>query len=512
MAISFYACYQFFTKSPRVWDVVTPAYKGRGSGTFIYPNHLAGFLEMLMPLGWCYVLMGRLSHVTKIFLGYATLVMLAGIGVTLSRGGWVVTGVELVVLCGVMVSQRDFRLQGLALLAVLLVAGVVVIPRVQVMQVRFEQIGRSGKADDLRLALWKPAVKIWRDNFWWGAGPAHFDYRFPQYRPEDVQMRPVRAHNDYLNTLVDWGVVGAFLVASAWVMLYWGVFKIWRTVRGGRDDFARKKSTKFALLVGGAVGLFGILLHSLVDFNMQIPANAILAVTLMALLSSQWRYATERFWWRADGAGKWIATLFLLAGIGCFGAAEWRSAREYFQLRKAESAGQPPNQYSYARIAALEKAFELEPMNFETAHEIAECYRMKSWDGGDDYVPLARKAMDWYQRGTKLNRYGAENWLDMGMCLDWIGPAQGAEDSAPYYDRANELDPNGYFTTANTGWHYVQTGDLAAARTWFERSQTLEWLISANEIAYPYLPIVERRLKEAAEQHTNSLSTPQIER
>jgi len=510
MAISFYACYQFFTKSPRVWNVVTPAYTGRGSGTFIYPNHLAGFLEMLMPLGWCYVLMGRLSHVTKIFLAYASVLMLAGIGVTLSRAGWVVTGLELVVLCGVMVLQRDFRVQGLVLLAVLLVAGAVTIPRVQVMQERFTQMERSGKTDDLRFAVWKAAVKMWRDNPWWGVGPAHFDYRFPKYRPMEVQLRPMRAHNDYLNTLVDWGVAGAFLVASAWVLLYWGIFKIWRTVRGGRDDFSRKKSTKFALLVGGAIGLFGILLHSFLDFNMHLPANAILAVTLMALLSSQWRYATERFWWRVDGAGKWIATLILVAGIGCLGAAEWRGAREYFQLRAAERVGRPPNHYSYARIEALQKAFALEPMNFETAHEIAECYRLKSWDGGDDFVPLARKAMEWYQRATKLDPYDPDNWLDIGKCLDWIGPAQGAEDSAPYYNHANELDPNGYFTTANTGWHYVQTGDLAAARTWFERSTGLEWLVSVNQIAYPYLPIVERRLKEAAQQHTNFVNRPII--
>jgi len=48
MAVSFYAFYQFLTGSDRVWIFVNP-YKHRASGTYINPNHLAGFLEMLLP-------------------------------------------------------------------------------------------------------------------------------------------------------------------------------------------------------------------------------------------------------------------------------------------------------------------------------------------------------------------------------------------------------------------------------------------------------------------------------
>ncbi len=164
------------------------------------------------------------------------------------------------------------------------------------MQERIQSTFASGKADDLRLGVWPSAVKMWQDHFWLGVGPAHFDQRFPEYRPVGVQSRPVWAHNDYLNTLADWGVVGAGLVASAWVLLYWGVLKAWKSVRGPKDDFARKTSNRFAFAVGASLGLLAILLHSAVDFNMQIPANAILAVALMALLSSHLRFATERYW------------------------------------------------------------------------------------------------------------------------------------------------------------------------------------------------------------------------
>jgi hypothetical protein len=75
------------------------------------------------------------------------------------------------------------------------------------------------------------------------------------------------------------------------------------------------------------------------------------------------------------------------------------------------------------------------------------------------------------------------------------------EDSSPYYQRANQLDPNGYWTTANTGWHYAQTGDLAAARSWFDRSRQLEPSRTANSMTYEYLPILDVRLEEEAQKH-----------
>jgi O-antigen ligase len=503
MVISIYAGFQFISKSAHVWMLPTQ-YQGRGSGTFVYPNHMAGFMEMLVPLGMCYVLVGRLSHVTKIILGYASVVMLVGIGVTMSRGGWAVTAVMLVVLCLVLIVQRDYWIQGATLLLVLIVGGALVLPRAQFMHQRMQSMLNSGKPDDLRFAVWQPAIQMWRDNFWWGVGPAHFDYRFPEYRPTEVQLRPEWTHNDYLNTLADWGVIGTGLVAAAWLLLFWGVLRNWKFVRGSRDDFARKKSSKFAFLIGASIGLFAILLHSVVDFQMHLPANAILAVTFMALLSSQYRFATERFWFRAGPILKCAASVILLAGMTYLGYEGVRAGREYYWLRQAELLTLPPhpNNFTYAHIAALEKAFAIEPKNPATAYEIGQGYRLNSWQGADDFVPLAKKAMEWYQRGLVLNRYDAYDNLYLGMCLDWISssPDGSKESSATYYERANTLDPNNYFITANTGWHYVQIGDFAAARTWFERSRRLEWIREDNQIAYDYLPIVESRLKEAAEK------------
>ena len=376
MAISFYAGYQFVTKSGHVWTLPN-RYPGRGSGTYINPNSLAGFLEMLVPLALAYVMIGKLSHVTKIFLGYASFVILAGIGVTLSRGGWAATVVSLGVFSIVLLYQRHYRIQALVMLAAMAAIGAFAVPKVDILQRRFQHTFNGGSPDDLRLAVWQPTVKMWRDHFWCGVGPAHFDYVFPQYRPLEVQMRPVWAHNDYLNTLADWGVIGIALIGCAIALLYWGVMKGWKSVRGAPDDFARRPSNRFALLAGGSAGLVAVLVHSIVDFNMQIPANAILAISLMALLSSLLRLATERYWFSAGMTLKCAATLVLLGGIGYLGAQEWRGAREFFWFQRAGKAPMA----SYARISALEHAFNAEPRNAETSYAIAECYRAEELGG-----------------------------------------------------------------------------------------------------------------------------------
>ena len=70
------------------------------------------------------------------------------------------------------------------------------------------------------------------------------------------------------------------------------------------------------------------------------------------------------------------------------------------------------------------------------------------------------------------------------------------KESPKYFKRAQELDPNGYLTMAYLGRHYVELGNLAAARSYFERSMRLQWM--ENPIAESYLEIVNRRLAETA--------------
>jgi O-antigen ligase len=491
--ISCFAVYQFLTHSNRVWDLVSP-YGGRASGTYISPNDFSCLLEMLLPLDIAYLLAGRLKPLARIFLGYAALAMIAGLAVTFSRGGWVAAAVGLLAVLGILICHRNHRLPALLLAILLLVGGTIFVSK-YLSQThsyieRVEKVEQSHQLNlQIRLDLWSAAEKMWLDHFWWGVGPAHFDYRFRQYRPEIVQARPGHVHNDYLNLLTDWGTVGGIIVLVGMIAFAAGLAKTWKYVRAPENTLDRRMSNRFAFFLGAMAGLLALAAHSFVDFNLHIPANAILGVTLLALLSGNLRLATERYWFNARIPMKFFATVALAAGIFYLGHEESRRAGEQSWLARAERL---PD-FSPERAAALKKAFTAEPQNFETAYDIGECYRMESFNGAENYEALAKTAMDWYERGWKLDRFDGYDYLRYGMCDDWLGKHDEAEK---FFNQAAALDPNGYFTAANVGWHYVQAGDYAAARSWLERSLRVQG--QDNEIARSYLQIVEQKMTEDA--------------
>lgn len=494
MGISGYAVFQYVTHSPHVWTY-DALYPGRGTGTYISPNNLAGFLEMILPLAVAYLLAGRITPVMRILLGYSALVIAAGLVVTFSRGGWAASGLALLALLGGLICYRQHRLPAFLLLVFLIGGGALFTVKYLTQTATFLQREKGSGMNikhvelDLRSDLWQAAGQMWRDNFWWGVGPAHYNYRFPAYRTERVQLQPDRAHNDYLNLLADWGATGGLITLAGLSLFGAGLWQTRHHIRRIEKDFRHSYSNRFAFFLGAVAGLCALALHSVVDFNLHIPANALIGVTLLALLSSNLRFATEKFWFNLRLPAKIMATLVLLAGIAYLGSQEFRRSREIFWLAQAE---QLPN-FSPARAATLEKAFAVEPRNFTTTYNLGECYRTQSFDGGENSEALAKTAMLWFERSWQLNRYSGYNYLRYGMCLDWL---ERHAEAAPLFNRAEACDPNNYYIVANIGWHYVQTGDYAAACPWLKRSLQLQPL--DNPIAQSYLDLAEQKLRDRA--------------
>jgi len=497
MVIAGYAVYQFLSGSDRVWHLFKP-YKNRGTGTYVNPNHLGGFLEMLLPLALTTALLARFKPLTRILAGYAGLVIFSGLGVTVSRGAWVATAFGLLLLCFALMFYRQYRLPVILVVTIAFSGAALFVYESPATQLRLRQITSSHTGnvdDDMRFSLWQPAVQVWRENPWWGAGPAHYDYRFRTYRPILVQRRPDRVHNDYLNTLADWGLVGFGLVTTAWGLLAFTLYRSWPYVRGSSTQLGDKKSsTKFSFVLGASIGLTSLLLHSFIDFNWHIPANAVLAVTLMALLSAFTRFATESYWVRVGWVLRILGSVVLVAGAVWLGAEGWRKYRENGWLRQAERA----SLYSPEQVALLKNAYAVEPRNFETTYAIGEGLRMQSAEGGRNYRELAQEALGFFHLGIRLNPWDGYQYLRYGACLDWLDRRAEAD---PYFLRAEELDPNGNYTMAQIGIRYVQLGEYAAARPWLERALRLDH----NALAINYLKICEARLLEAA---TNGVAAP----
>jgi len=493
-----YAVAQFFNHSDHVWNVIRPLpTPGRASGTFYSPDKLAVFLEMLLPLALAILVAGRVSVVTRILLAYAALIMMAGLAVTFSRAGWVAAAAGMLLLLGCLMGHQNYRGRAGGLLLVLLAGGGFSVWRYLARSISY---GRRVTGDPdgpgvldwtNRFDMWRAALAMWRDHFWWGVGPAHFDGCFGEYRPESFQGRPLWAHNDYVNLLADWGTVGGLIVAGGVVIFIIGLWQTWPHVKRAENTFGTGQSNRFAFFLGAVSGLFALAVHSAADFNVHTPANALVGVTLLALVTSSVRFATERHWHRVRLPLKLAGSLVLAGGVAGLAAQGWRHGEEAFWRAQAERL---PD-FSAGHTEALKQALAVEPENFQTAYDLGECYRTQSLDGGTNYVELARTALDFYAQASRLNPHDPYSRLRSGMCLDWLGRHAEAE---PFYRAAEMRDPNGNFVVANIGWHYVQTGDYSAARQWFGRAIKLSGGTPNRMANYYYTEVCEPKLKEVA--------------
>ncbi len=480
---SLFAFYQFMTHYARVWAVFKPAgYLTRGSGTYINPNNFAGFVGMVLPLALAYTAMGRLNATRKVILGYCALVMMAGIVVSQSRGGLTAMGVTLVVFCVALLLQRDYWRRGALALGVLIVAGLVLMQQFGKVEHRFE--GGLVDEGDGRVFYWKVAEGVYHEHLWWGAGPGSFRYLYPLSASPWQQTNPLNAHNDYLTTLSEWGLAGFSIIIVTLGLVFAGVSRTWPFLKRSSAELGRKDSSRAAFVLGASLGLLAIMIHSIVDFNMQIPANAVTAVALLALLSAHWRFATERFWLNPRSIGK-ILLVIAVGGAVFFLAREGLQAgREFYWLERGLSESS-----CSAQVTALEKAHEIEPANFMTDYELGEACRLEAWKGNADSDARAGEAALWFQRGMALNPYDYETRLGYGLCLDWLDRPK---EATKFFVQALMLSPNDARVEWKFAWHCSILKNYSLAQYWLERSLSVVRTPEAEE----YLDMVKRKMAE----------------
>jgi O-antigen ligase len=142
----------------------------------------------------------------------------------------------------------------------------------------------QGAADGGRLETYKSTLRLIADHPWFGTGQGTFAYAFPAYRSSNVSMFGVWdiAHNTLLEIASDMGVPIAALVVVAWIVIFAVL------VHGAR---ARRRDLIIPV-AALAVGLLAVL-HSLIDFSLQIPGYSIVALALIGAGLAQ-SFASDR--------------------------------------------------------------------------------------------------------------------------------------------------------------------------------------------------------------------------
>jgi hypothetical protein len=112
--------------------------------------------------------------------------------------------------------------------------------------------------------------------FWpWGSGWGTYDMVYPRFQPASLPGFANHAHMDYVEMLFEGGI---FFVLFAAAFSWLAGERAWRLVHTALCDRTLDRDAMAACICG--LGLLALLLHSLVDFNLRIPANAILGALL----------------------------------------------------------------------------------------------------------------------------------------------------------------------------------------------------------------------------------------
>jgi hypothetical protein len=268
-------------------------YESRASGFFICPNHLAGFLEVAGILGLSVICWSRWPTWSKLLIGYATGICYFGLALTGSRGGYLSAAASLIVfgvLSLITLRQATRRLfwtvGGMGLIAALVIGAMAMFTfaKSDLLASRAQNIVDKG---NMRIDMWQAAVEQWKLQPFLGTGSGTYLYYGRQFRTERVQNDPVWVHNDYLQLLAEYGVVGTSLFA---IFLGMHLGNGWKNFRRlGPERVAGSShvlSDNFALNLGAICAVSAYIVHSFVDFNLHIPANVLLLAFVFGLLAN----------------------------------------------------------------------------------------------------------------------------------------------------------------------------------------------------------------------------------
>ncbi|HHT9154996.1 MAG TPA: O-antigen ligase family protein [Candidatus Tripitaka sp. YC43] len=351
-------------------------------GPFTNRNHFAGYMEMIIPLTLGQLVAGLLQIEASgkkapfkervftyfsrdiaivTFLYSAIIIMMLSLFFTLSRGGIIALLVSIIIFTILMPKKKR-------LIPVFVILGVVFVLGIsqEMVIARLLHLGSVGRYD-----FWRDSLGAIRDFPIFGTGLGTFPWIFWRYQSANIEFFVDYAHNDYIQLFVEMGLMG-FLTALSLCILYF--IQTISLLRIRKDPYTK------AVTHGGIASLGAIFTHSMVDFNLQIPSNALLATLIAALtLSVAGNYQREgktkglfHFWRLSLKNKQWaVITSFGLTGLLLIflllQPIKHSLASAYYVIREQHTN-------LSLQVVQLQRASHLEPLNSDYPRALSECY------------------------------------------------------------------------------------------------------------------------------------------
>jgi len=262
------------------------------TGTFVSRNHLAGYLEMTIAIGIGLLIamfgsstpgvtfkkkavkIFRLLLSAKARIRVSLVMMVIALVLTHSRMGNTAFWASLLIAGTIGLVFSKYAIRSVVILFVsLILIDILIVGQWFGLEKVKQRIEQTSLATEYRDEVDIYAFKQWKDYRLVGSGLGSFYAVFPQYRGADVGGYYVEAENDYLQFATETGVIGFILLGLVTaISLFASLLAHYRR----HDPLMRGMS--FASIMG----ITAILIHSTVDFNLHIPANAATFVILLA--------------------------------------------------------------------------------------------------------------------------------------------------------------------------------------------------------------------------------------
>ncbi len=430
-------CHQVFIEPG--WRMVGPARPGeqvgRATGPFNVANSFAGLLILLLPVVAARAFRPGEGATVRAWWLWVGLVLLAGLVLTLSRGAWLALALAVSsapLLAGLLPWRRRLAWAAGIALAVF-VAGGIVGRGVPAARERFAQLVSDG-GERTRPLMWAGAARLWLDAPLLGNGAGSYNSLFERHRPEGFRDEPLWAHNEYLNGLADYGVIGGVLAGGAVLAL--------------ALVSARRARGRPWAAGGWGLGLLAFGLHLTLEFHLKIPGLALAAATAAGL-------AVARVWpvvledpAPAPGVSRW--RWILVPGLVLTGWFGWERPRAEAEARRVPAraaldglAAVPPGDAAFARVVpaargALAEATRLHPANAQAWADLAYATTLHAFNEPARSAELGREAEIAADTALRLCAIVGEYHARRGEARDLQGRwAEAGEDFA----RAVELSP-----------------------------------------------------------------------
>lgn len=268
------------------------SYIGNATGTFVNRNHFANYLTLCLACGTGLLLAelySQKSHnwrergrrIIKTMLGnkakvrISLAIMVIALVLSHSRMGNTAFFFSLAG-CGflwLLLTKRMTR-NAIFLLCSLIVIDLLIVGAWFGMDKVKERLEGTGFSHETRDEVIRDTLPIIGDYWLTGTGAGSFYGIFPSYRQSDIRGYYDHTHNDYLQLLVEHGVIGAG------ILIFIVISSLWQAIQAART---RRSNTYKGLAFAPIMATAALLMHSLTDFNLQIPANAATYIVLLAM-------------------------------------------------------------------------------------------------------------------------------------------------------------------------------------------------------------------------------------